>query len=120
MHRMKTFSPPVRIGFPLSGNVDQTINPWTWIFSPTGNRIGLINVDLGLSRSPEVEAEILARVGSYGRQIGRIGEAVEVLLRLVEAKCDPADLTPQETAAIADFRETMCLARAVKKETAPG
>lgn len=117
---MKTFSPQVRFGMPLSGNVDQTINPWAWSFASTGGQFGLINIDLGLSRAPEVEADILARVGSYGRQIGRIGEALEVLLRIVETKCAPESLTPDEAKAIADFRETMCLIRAVKKENAAG
>ena len=117
---MKTFSPQVRFGFPAPHTLDQTINPWTWMASSTGNQIGLINIDLGLSRAPAVEAEILARVGSYGRQIGRIGEAVEVLLKIVETRCDPASLTADEAKAIADFRETMCLIRTVKKETAPG
>ena len=116
---MKTFSPQVRFGFPAPEKLDQTINPWAWTFAPSGNTIGLINIDLGLSRAPEVEADMLARVGSYGRQIGRIGEAVEVLLRIVETKCDPKEMTREEEEAIADFRDLMCQTRAVKKESAP-
>ncbi len=116
---MKTFSPQVRFGFPAPEKLDQTINPWTWMSSSSGNRIGLINVDLGLSRAPEVEGDILARVGSYGRQIGRIGEAVEVLLKIVETKCEPGSLSEGEKKAIADFRDLMCQTRAVKKESVP-
>jgi hypothetical protein len=37
---------------------------------------GLININLGQSSAPEVEQEILEDVGSYGRQLGRIGDAL--------------------------------------------
>jgi len=63
---------------PLSGDVVQWINPVTWFLS--GNQI-TANVYLGESGSPEVEAEILDRVGTYGRQLGKITDAVIVLLR---------------------------------------
>jgi len=52
---------------PLSGGVNQWINPITSWWS--GNQI---SVNLGEAGSPETEAEILRRVGTYGRQIGKI------------------------------------------------
>jgi hypothetical protein len=52
---------------PLSGDVTQWISPITSWFS--GNTI---SINLGEAGSPETEAEILRRVGSYGRQLGRI------------------------------------------------
>src|ERR1022692_1557282 len=65
---------------PLSGNVNQTINPWTWMFSSVGSQFGLINIDLGKSSDPELEGQILQEVGSYGKQIGQLGDAIKVLL----------------------------------------
>ncbi|PWW01805.1 hypothetical protein DFR52_102469 [Hoeflea marina] len=62
---------------PLSGDV----SPWTSWFSAFGSQVGLININLGQSGAPEVEREILDEVGSYGRQLGRIGDALTVLLR---------------------------------------
>lgn len=68
---------------PLSGDVTQAINPWSWTFGPTSNQVGLVNINLGRSANPEVEQEVLDEVGSYGKQLGRIGDALGVLLRHV-------------------------------------
>ena len=65
----------------------QTINPWTWNFQ--GAQFGLFNIDLGQSRDPALERTILDEVGSYGRQLGRIGDALEVILKHVDL--GPAD-----------------------------
>jgi hypothetical protein len=51
---------------PLSGDVVQWINPMTWFIS--GNQI-TANVYLGESGAPEVEVEVLDRIGTYGRQL---------------------------------------------------
>ncbi|MCY0094118.1 hypothetical protein [Hoeflea ulvae] len=86
---------------PLSGNVSQLINPWTSWFSSYGSQVGLININLGQSPAPEVEQEILDDVGSYGRQLGRIGDALAVLLRHFH----PAEpLEPDEEKAIRAVR----------------
>jgi hypothetical protein len=66
--------------FPLSGNVTQTINPWNWLFNPVGSQVGLVNIELGPSANPPVEEEILTSVASYGKQLGRIEDVLEVLL----------------------------------------
>jgi hypothetical protein len=65
---------------PLSGNVTQSINPWTWLFNPVGSQIGLVNIELGQSSNPAVEEEVLSDVASYGKQLGRIEDALLVLL----------------------------------------
>jgi hypothetical protein len=78
---------------PLSGDVTQWISPITSWWS--GNNI---TVNLGEAGSPETEAEILRRVGSYGRQLGKITDAMIVLLRHMPAD---AKLTQQERDAIA-------------------
>src|SRR5438477_11213124 len=65
---------------PLSGNVTQSINPWTWMFNPVGSQVGLVNIELGQSSNPAVEEEVLSDVASYGKQLGRIEDALLVLL----------------------------------------
>ena len=61
---------------PLSGDVNQTINPWTWYMSSVGSQFGLININMGKSSDPELEAQILEDVGTYGKQIGQLGDAI--------------------------------------------
>jgi hypothetical protein len=84
---------------PLSGDVVQWINPVTWFLS--GNHV-TANVYLGESGSPEVEAEILDRVGTYGRQLGQITDAMIVLLRHLPHR---ANLAPEERKAIEAFEK---------------
>ena len=55
--------------------LDQVINPWTW---------NLFTINLGQSSDPKVEQRILDEVGSYGRQIGQIGDVVGVLASLID------------------------------------
>jgi hypothetical protein len=63
---------------PLSGDVVQSINPFTAFM--TGGQFGLVNINLGQSSEPNVEQEVLTDVGTYGKQLGRIGDALIVLL----------------------------------------
>jgi hypothetical protein len=65
----------------------QTINPWSWTF---GN-VSLFSINLGKSAAPDVEARILDEVGSYGRQLGRIGEALAVVIAWAEQQGMPED-----------------------------
>lgn len=65
---------------PLSGDVTQTINPWTWMTQLVGNQFG-ININLGKSSEPALERLILDEVGSYGRQLGRMSDAMRVLIK---------------------------------------
>ena len=71
---------------PLSGDVSKAINPWNWFFDPVGSQTGLINVRIGASADPQTEREVLDKVGSYGRQLGRIGDALRVLVKRVPKK----------------------------------
>jgi hypothetical protein len=82
---------------PLSGDVVQSINPWTAFMSPIGSQFGLININLGKSSEPKIEEEVLSDVGTYGKQLGRIGDALIVLLAHL-----PADvkLSAEEREAI--------------------
>ena len=89
---------------PLSGDVFQAISPWTAFMSPIGSQVGLFNVTIGQSSEPAVEADVLSDVASYGRQLGRIGDALIVLL----AHFHPAaPLTTEEAAAIDDLKDML-------------
>lgn len=96
---------------PLSGNVSQIINPWNWFFGAMDSQLGLININLGKSSDPSLEQTILREVGTYGRQLGRLGEALEVLLNHV--KLD--DLDPEERKKINAFLYLQDEIAAVKK-----
>jgi len=65
---------------PLSGDVVQNISPFTAFMSPIGSQFGLINITLGQSSDPEVEKDVLSDVGTYGKQLGQIGDALLVLI----------------------------------------
>src|SRR5262249_33818615 len=89
---------------PLSGDVFQAITPWTAFMSPIGSQVGLFNVRIGQSSEPAVEADLLSDVASYGKQLGRIGDALIVLF----AHFHPAaPLTTEETAAIDDLKDML-------------
>ncbi len=60
----------------------QTINPWSWSFGD----LSLFTINLGQSGAPNIEGRALDEVGSYGRQIGRLGEALKVLIDWAEAQ----------------------------------
>jgi len=85
---------------PLSGDVTQTINPWTMLFNPVGSQIGLFNINLGTSSEPAIETQVLSDVASYGKQLGRIGDAMVVLLKHVPM----TKLSDEDKKAIADLR----------------
>lgn len=89
---------------PLSGDVVQAFTPWTTFMTPIGNQWGFFNVTVGQSSEPAVEADVLAEVGSYGKQLGRIEDALIVLL----AHFHPAaPLTKEEAAAIDDLKDML-------------
>ena len=97
---------------PLSGDVTQSINPWTAIFSPTGGQWSLVNISVGQSSAPQIEADVLTDVAGYGKQLGRIGDAMKVLLKHLPKD---ASLTPEERAAIQSFEQMLCDIEAVKQ-----
>src|SRR5882757_6607632 len=79
---------------PLSGDVVQNISPFTAFMSPMGGQFGLINITLGQSSAPAVESEVLSDVGTYGKQIGKIGDALLVMIermpKYFELDAEPA------------------------------
>jgi len=68
------------LALPLSGNVSQAIDPWTLMLRFMNAQFGFINVYMGKSSDPDLEKEIIDDVGTYGRQLGQLGDALEVLI----------------------------------------
>jgi hypothetical protein len=97
---------------PLSGNVWQDINPFRWISGPIG-QISLFSVNLGRSSNPEVEEAVLD-VASYGRQLGRLNEA---LLAVID-NLKTAEFTNEQRNAIEDFKSLTREIAAAKKRVA--
>jgi len=90
------------VQLPLSGDVNQAINPWTWTFGSASSQVGLVNINLGRSSNPELEQEVLDEVGSYGKQLGRIGDALAVLVKHV--KLDQLDDAERDTITALRFQ----------------
>src|SRR5882757_10704408 len=87
----------------------QAINPWS--FYQQGAQFGFVNIDLGQTPQPEVEQAVLEKVGSYGRQLGRIGDALEVLLDHIKLR----GLDEREQDALTVLRGQLAEIRQVKQ-----
>ncbi len=87
----------------------QAINPWS--FYNQGAQFGLVNINLGATPHPEIEQAVLEEVGSYGRQLGRIGDALEVLLAHVKL----GELKPEEADALKVLQGQLAAVRKIKR-----
>lgn len=92
----------------------QAINPWQ--FYQQGAQFGFINIDLGNTQHPDVEQTILDEVGSYGRQLGRIGDALEVLFKHVKLE----GLSQAERDALTVLEGQLAEVRQVKERALKG
>ena len=92
----------------------QAINPMT--FYQQGAQFGLINIDLGAAAESDLERKLLDRVGSYGRQLGRIGDALEVILKHVKL----GELNSDEQDALDILKGQLAAVRQVKAERRTG
>ncbi len=101
---------------PLGGDVTQTIAPWTSFFSNIGNNFSLFSLNLGRSSNPDVEQEVISEVGSYGKQLGRICDALAVLMDHFEPN---GALTKDEEKAIRALKSLLDDIAEVKKKHAP-
>jgi len=90
-------------------NLWQAINPWSFAF--TGDQVGLLNINFGDTRHPDVEREILDQAASYGKQLGHIGDALEVLIDRV----DQHALGQPEKDALAILKGELAEIRKVKR-----
>lgn len=62
----------------------------------------LFNVNAGVSTNPAVEQKVLQNVGSYGKQIGHLAEALEVVIGQLKL-FDDKTLTQDQKDAIRIF-----------------
>lgn len=75
----------------------------------------LFRVDLGASSNAGLEQEALQKVGSYGKQIGHLAEALELLIGKL-GLLDHPDLTPQERDTLAVFLGDVAAVRKLKPD----
>ena len=87
----------------------QAINPWS--FYNQGAQLGFVNINLGQTAHPEIEQKVLEDVGSYGKQLGRIGDALEVLIDHVEL----GKLSRAEADALAILKGQLADIRKIKR-----
>jgi len=93
---------------PLSGDVTQDIAP------ALSSQLGFINIHQTRSKDPDLEQRIITEVASYGRQLGRLMEAVDVLVR----RQDRAGLTEEDQDALDDLHKLALEIEAVKQQAA--
>jgi hypothetical protein len=87
------------------GNLTQPILP-NWSFN-------LFSVNLGASSNAAVEQEVLQNVGSYGKQIGHLAEALEVVIKKLKLMEGTA-LSQGDRDAIQDFLGDVAAVRKIK------
>lgn len=79
---------------PLSGDVNQAID--TSLLHAVGDQLGFININATRAGDAQLEQRITEEVASYGRQLGWIVDALDVLIRTDR----PADLGPDDASAL--------------------
>ncbi|BDV34886.1 hypothetical protein [Methylocystis iwaonis] len=84
---------------PLSGDVPVNVAPFLNPFGIVGSNFSFMNIDLGQSSAPQVEQQVLKDVGSYGKQLGRVGDA----LRVIVEKLDERELSKKDKKAVRAF-----------------
>ena len=90
-------------------NLNQPILP-NWSFN-------LFNVNMGASTNPAIEQEALRTVGSYGKQLGHLAEALEVVigkLHLLESEA----LSQSDKDALRVFLGDVAAVRKIKQSHA--
>ena len=88
-------------------SLNQPILP-NWSFN-------LFNVNLGASSNAALEQKVLQGVGSYGKQIGHLAEALEIVigkLKLLDSK----DLSQDEKDALRVFLGDVSAVRQLKSQ----
>ena len=103
--------------WPLSGDVKQDILPWTWWLRLAG-QWGLVNINLGRTAAPDVERQILDEVGSYGRQLGRVSEALQAVIEATltkDGQLDRTRLSDDQIAALVGLKDLLDAVEDVKR-----
>ncbi|HOD36693.1 MAG TPA: hypothetical protein PLR20_09000 [Syntrophales bacterium] len=95
--------------FPLSGDVTQAINPWTWWLRMM-SQIGFININMTKSSDPRMERQIIENVAGYGKQLGRIIEALDAMVH----HTDSTGWSAEQKKALEEFTDVAREVAAVK------
>ena len=74
------------VHYPWSGAVTQAFDIMNSWFRTVSGQVGLVNITVGSTADPELEKRILEGVGTYGRQLGRISDALRVLVDQAEKR----------------------------------
>jgi hypothetical protein len=97
---------------PLSGDVNQAID--ASLLHAMADQLGFININGTRAGDVQLEQRITEQVASYGRQLGWLVDALEVLIRTDR----PADLTPDDAAALDQVRNLRAEVARAKEEVA--
>lgn len=79
-----------------------------------GSQYNFIGINMGSTSNPDVEREVLKVVGSYGRQIGHIQEALDILLKHVPM----SKLSPAEKETLKVLKRDISSVRQIKQKLA--
>jgi len=82
-----------------------------------GWQFSLFSIDLGQSSNPEVEKAAIESIGSYGKQIGHLAEALEVVIEHL-ALLDDRGLDEKKKDALKVLLGDVAEARSVKARVA--
>jgi len=106
---MSKTTPAGPFQFPFSGDLTQAINPWTWWLRMM-SQIGFININMTESSDPGLERQIVENVAGYGKQLGRVIEALDALF----AHTATSGWSAVQKKALVDFLELAADIAAVK------
>ena len=101
---MNSFHMPIQLA---PGTLNQPILP-NWSFN-------LFSINLGLTSNPDVEQRALEQVGSYGKQIGHLSEALEVVIQKLQLMASN-DLSQSQKDALQVFLGDVAAVRAIKSK----
>jgi hypothetical protein len=73
----------------------------------------LFSVNLGATSNAKVEQRVLEQVGSYGKQIGHLAEALEVVIQRLQL-LDHTDLSQDDKDAVQVFLGDVAAVRKLK------
>jgi hypothetical protein len=110
--------------WPWSGDISQWIRtlwfPWSdFLNSTTGEKqVGLVNVmvDEMESGNAERERKIVTGVASYGKQLDRINDALNVIIALMLSQTDVSKLKQDDRRALENFSKMFKQIAAAKGE----
>ena len=84
------------------GSSLQNYNPITSWFRSSMDQVGFINVNEMQSDDPDQEQRIVNKVASYGKQFGRVVEALQAVCKHLEP-LNPGGWAPAERQAVKSF-----------------